>query len=172
MRIFSEGSPADSKAIPLSTKLGTPILNERKLERDPRALCAAEKMAKTSFGSIRTRSLSGTYNCVGMVFGCRRTVIQPSEIDKVLSEDKYSPVRQTEVSLGDIVIYYASTNAEPRHIGIVAELDPLIQDVDQRIIILSQWGYDGEYLHRLNDAPAVYGTVKKFFTDRTRPICP
>ncbi len=35
------------------------------------------------------RSMTAVYNCMGMVFGCRRTSIDPEHLPTILREDSY-----------------------------------------------------------------------------------
>ena len=34
------------------------------------------------------------------------------------------------------------------------------------ITVLSQWGDDGEYIHKLTEVPNEYGKAEEFWTDR------
>lgn len=68
----------EPSGIPLSTKLGTWIENDGPgLERPRQAMKEAERFAKKGRISVESRSLSATYNCVGMVLASRRAVVSP-----------------------------------------------------------------------------------------------
>jgi hypothetical protein len=34
--------------------------------------------------------------------------------------------------------------------------------------VISKWGDEGEYRHRIDDVPAVYGAATEFWTDRKK----
>ena len=79
------------------------------------------------------RSISATYNCVGMVFACRRTHIHPDCIRKILGDDKFQPVTsRSDLGAGDVVLYLCGSQIE--HIGIVASIS-----VADGIWVVSKW---------------------------------
>lgn len=98
---------------------------------------------------------SRKYNCHGLTFASRRTVIsQPSEIAKILADDDYQKVGEESVLAGDIVIYYRDGDVE--HSGIVVSFDVLrgIGGGQVRVpVILSKWGMAHEVVHQLADCP-------------------
>jgi hypothetical protein len=162
--IIGAGSPNDHSSIQLSTKKGNHIPNERRKERSPESLKAAEEIWKKKFPHIRTRSLSATYNCVGLVFGCRRTCIDPENLTKILQEDGYKKLPDNSHFLpGDLVIYV--NNQQYSHIGVIVHVEPNFHDGTYVVTILSQWGADGEYLHLLEHVPDDYGTPE-FWSER------
>lgn len=167
--MFGEGGPTDNRSIELATKRGTRIPNERKYEKTRESLLEGERIAHELHPTIATRSLTGIYNCVGMALACRRTVVLADQIDNILREDGFAEIAQAASQIGDIVVYSRTQAGPPEHIGVVHSIDPLPTTADLRIMVLSQWGFDGEFIHRLKDLPSVYGSHVKFFTDRKRP---
>src|SRR5713226_9311151 len=77
--ILGEGGRSDKAAIDLATKRREWIRNVQPLERAPASLKAAERKMHALAPGIRTRSLSATYNCFGMVFAGRRTYVLNDE---------------------------------------------------------------------------------------------
>lgn len=165
MLIFGEGGPNDKASIPLATKRGNFIDNQRGRRRPPEAFQEAVKIWQKKYPNIRVRSLTSEYNCVGMVFGCRRTCIDPKYIDRILEEDEYRLLSgPTEVLPGDIVLY--KNGNENSHIGTIISKEPDVKNASFKITVLSQWGSDGEYIHLLDEVPEDYGNVKEFWTER------
>ena len=160
--------PSFDKGIPLATKSGALIGNLRRLERAPESLQAGEAIWKREVEGIRCRSLSATYNCMGMVFASRRAHIETKELDRILVEDGYDEVPTlADVALGDIVVYRDDRNIA-QHVGVVVEKSAEILDGWQ-VTVMSQWGADGEYFHLLDAVPETYGKSTSFWTDRRCP---
>lgn len=134
--------------------------------RELNAQCAsaAHVIHHQSRGALVLRSLLGPYNCVGLVFGARRTMIDCEHIDRILREDGYRKVELQEVTLGDLVVYRSQRDQPPVHIGVVFAKPVSLSDPS--LTILSKWGRDPEYLHDLRDVPETYGTIHEFFSER------
>jgi hypothetical protein len=166
-----EGSQSDKRSIPLSTKRRTWIKNIRKPERLPQAMKEAERYARTNCPGIETRSLSSSYNCVGMVFGSRRTIIEPEEIPTIFKDDEYYPVAQRgQIRIGDLVVYKKSATAvDIDHIGLIVEIVPQLEKAEVRVRVLSQWGFDGEYLHDEDNVPLMIGKHREYYSERMVP---
>jgi hypothetical protein len=163
--LIGAGGENDKASIRLSTKKDNYIPNERKKERAPDSLRAAKALWTRQFPNIKTRSLSATYNCVGLVFGARRTCIDPDQIKMILEDDAYRKLSSDgEVKVGDIVIYIKDNEYE--HIGIVIEVIPDILTATHKVTVLSQWGQDGEYIHSVEDVPEQFGRTWEFWTER------
>lgn len=155
----------DKASIRLSTKKNNFIPNERKKERHPDSLREAQAIWTRQFPNIKTRSLSATYNCVGLVFGARRTCIDPDQIKMILEDDAYRKLSSdSEVEVGDIVIYVKDKQYE--HIGIIMQVQPDFRTATFKITVLSQWGQDGEYIHSVEDVPEPFGRTWEFWTER------
>jgi len=71
---------------------------------------------------------------------------------------------------GDVVVY--RRNGISQHVGIIYELrDISLQHNGSQIEfwVLSQWGEDGEYLHKMGEVPTIYGNQLEFWSER-KPI--
>lgn len=157
--------------IPLATKRGSRIANNGPAaELPPDRMREAERLWKREISGIKIRSHSSSYNCVGLPFASRRAVIDNTLILWILEEDGYRQIHENNVQPGDLVVYYGPLEPTPSHIGVVIRLKRL--DVagraagKPRIVVLSQWGFDGEYEHGLGDVPTLYGDRWEFWTDR------
>jgi hypothetical protein len=110
------------------------------------------------------RSWSELYNCMGLVFGSRRTHIDIVSLRFILKEDGYRRLSgPDEANLGDVVVYADSV---PRHVGIVARIDVNLARGLRELFVISKWGEDGEYLHEVKDVPELYGSPIEYWTDR------
>jgi hypothetical protein len=103
---------------------------------------------------------------MGMVFASRRTWIEPEELQMVLEDDDYHRLSGPDHAVqGDIVVYRnAQGNVE--HVGLVAIVNVNLSQAVREITILSQWGADGEYFHRVDDVPERLGTPAEYWSDR------
>lgn len=163
--IIGEGGPSDPQRINLATSKNTPIPNSRRHERAPEALQAAKELWLTTGRQLR--SMSATYNCIGMVFANRRTCIEPEVVPIILSDDEYREVSEADVVIGDIVLYHTNEN-EITHAGVVVSKEPNVAACGWSIRVLSQWGSDGEYFHDHRDVPEALGRRVKFYSERRR----
>ena len=155
--------------IDLATRKGSFIRNQRRPEIVLEGLLDLAKNWESQFPNITRRSLSATYNCAGHVFATRRTWIEPEDFsyERVLQEDGYRRL-PSEICpvIGDVVVYREKEGGEPHHVGVVARV-VLIEKAGQNgIWILSKWGDQPEYLHRLEDVPDIYGRHYEFWTER------
>jgi len=164
--IINVGCRNDKRSIGLATRKGNYIENARKEERAPDAMRSAYEMFKKQHSSIEARSLSASYNCMGMVFASRRTNIDVERAIKlILKDDEYVQVVEIKnVQKGDIVVYYK--DERPTHVGVVVNIEKIVGNASWDITILSQWGNDGEYFHNVSDVPVLYGTKIEYWTDR------
>lgn len=167
--LIGAGGTSDSASIQLATKRGTFIPNERRCERSPDSLKAAVEIWKEKYPNIRARSLTAVYNCVGLVFGSRRTWIDPAHLNLILIEDDYRSIEEYEVEIGDVVIY--RNGSAYTHVGIIVNKNPNFKNASFEITVMSQWGADGEYIHLINEVPDNFGKSKEFWTDRRRVQC-
>jgi hypothetical protein len=162
--VISGGSPTDKASIPLSTRKGNYIRNERLREASPEILRSMLEMDR-GFTSARLRSATQTYNCMGMVFAARRTAIASDLLDWILEEDGYSLVNNDhEVEIGDLVVY--RNGGHPEHVGVVVGIEQDILRGSIEFDIMSKWGKHPEYIHPLVEVPARFGTETEFWTDR------
>ena len=154
----------------LETRARKPVPNEVKPERPKVALAASVALFKQLFPDAVLRSITATYNCIGLIVASRRVWVDPEHLIRVLQEDWHRQLRDaTEAEPGDVVVYHDS-NGEVCHAGIVVRKNVLIpgQPADP-LIVLSKWGADGEYSHGLSRLPSSLGTPAQFWTDRRNP---
>lgn len=90
------------------------------------------------------------YNCHGMTFAARRTMINlASEVRKILNEDDYELINDKEVLPGDIAVYLKD-NGDIEHSALVLSCP------DKQIgipMVVSKWGKYKEVIHWANDCP-------------------
>ncbi len=152
--------------IALATKRARQIPNDRATERPPVALEEAQKLILRDHPGAIPRSLSATYNCMGMVFAVRRTTIDTQELRMVLEDDEYRRLRaRDEVVLGDLVVY-KDGDGGVTHVGLVAEVRSDVASGSIDIMVMSQWGQDGEYIHHVDDVHPYLGSASEYWTDR------
>lgn len=165
--IDPQGRQLSGSAIPLSTRKGTPIPNDQPPQRHPDSMEVAKAWALSVGDTIQIRSLRSTYNCVGMVFANRRASVEPEHIQTILEEDNYHQLSTSdELQRGDVVIY-RDDDDEVSHVGIVIWMSIWSSDESRTVIILSQWGLDGEYFHSIDEVPPGYGYAAEYWTDRS-----
>lgn len=99
------------------------------------------------------------YNCHGMVFASRRTMISEAEtVSRVLKEDGYVEVSEEKSLPGDIVVYL-SESGDPEHSGLVVEASaPSTFNMPR---ILSKWGRWREFVHMASVCP--YEGRRRYF---------
>ena len=150
----------------LSTKLGNRIPNEKPAPQPAETMAYRRDLILAGHPDVVVRSLSSEYNCVGMVFGSRRTAIEPELVPRILHEDGYERVPdESDLVTGDVIVYKTDNN-QVGHVGVIAHIRTTIYPPSRKITVLSQWGFHGEYLHDINDVDPEYGTRKEFWTDR------
>lgn len=83
----------------------------------------------------------------------------------ILEDDEYSEVASdVDVMPGDIVIYKNPQTDDIVHVGLVLMTEGVFQT--RKILILSQFGRAGEYIHDAHDIPEPYGEpVVKFYSE-------
>lgn len=100
------------------------------------------------------------YNCYGHVLASRRTALYPNEgadIIRILFEDGYLEIDESQAALGDVVLYYDESG--PNHIARVVRIDTtqlgLVANdegaVDIPIVRSKFDDVSGEYEHNLAD---------------------
>ncbi len=116
---------------------------------------------------LNVRSISPyLYNCVGMVFACRRAWIHIDEIYNILRNDGYVEISFSHVESGDIVVY--TRNGKPEHVGLVTFVRRNRITIDS-VSVLSKWGKDGEIEHYLNSVPEIFGQPAEFWSEKRKP---
>ena len=150
----------------LSTRKRHQVPNEQRSPRPPARMQAARSIVLSAHPSARARSLSSLYNCVGMVFASRRTWVEPEHLPMILADDEYRQVNNRgELQPGDVVVYRDDQD-EISHVGIVAEVRPDLEEATWVVVVLSQWGADGEYFHIDDDVNPRLGRPTEYWTDR------
>lgn len=152
--------------LPVYTKRGNPIPNEQRPPKPPPSMAEAENIVLSHHATARTRSLASGYNCVGMVFAARRTWIETDHVDMILREDGYRRVDfENELQVGDVVVY-RTDDGLISHVGLITCIRPDVRSARWDITVLSRWGHDGEYLHRIDDVSPYMGEPREYWTDR------
>jgi hypothetical protein len=156
-----------SDSLVLQTRAKWQIPNELRPERHPAALKAAIELIRGIFPDAILRSITATYNCVGLVVASRRTWVDPADLVRVLRDDGYQKLSGPEESeIGDVVIYH-DDNGEPCHAGLVLRKNPLLAGGQEDLLtVVSKWGADGEYIHGASRVPVYLGTPAEYWTDR------
>lgn len=154
-------------ALLIETRQRWCIPNEVRGERPREALAASVELFRGLFPDAQLRSITATYNCVGMVVASRRVWVDPEHLIRVLREDGYRRLNQeAEAEPGDVVAYHDS-DGEICHVGIVLRKNLIIPGTkDDPLTILSKWGADGEYVHASRRLPFLLGVPAEFWTDR------
>jgi hypothetical protein len=167
--IVGRGGPNDPRALPLSTRKRNFIPNEPRLPRPLKVLNAGHDILKMEIPDACLRTLSSEYNCMGMIFGARRTWIDPDQFFLITSDDGYRLLPPGEQRLiGDVAVYRSKTNSEVVHVGVV--VDAKLDETGSGLQILSKFGADGEYFHLAEEVPTMFsmsgGYILEFWTDR------
>jgi hypothetical protein len=134
----------------LQTRCENQILNE--IHRGPTRpgdVLAVEDF-KLKYPKARHRPVgpSRRYNCHGLSFASRRTMIwDPVHVAQIIKDDDYERVVDIKsVMPGDIAAYTVSGDIE--HSGIVVNMKEFYVPV-----ILSKWGVCQEVIHDVGDCP-------------------
>lgn len=168
--IIHPGGKQISSALALATRTNKHIPNERCPRRPPPSMNAAYEIWRRQFPDrqrVELRALDSTYNCVGLVFANRRAAIDAAEVEMILREDEYT--RRASVDHGregDVAVYRSVDTGAVTHVGFVARAEVSLMGEPTRLRILSQWGFDGEYLHDADAVPSVYGRLAEIWTYR------
>lgn len=120
-----------------------------------------------SHPSARLRSLTGTYNCIGMAFANRRTCIEPHHVQMILEDDGYVEVDPQDVVSGDLLVC-RDHDRTISHVAVVISHEPDFANARWKITVVSQWGYDGEYFHDPTDVNQLLGRPDGFYSERKR----
>lgn len=164
----SQGEYLLGASLPLATKKGTQIPNERRREHAPIRLQAAKDTVIQNHPFARMRSLSATYNCMGMVFANRRTWIDTDHLQLILQEDNYRQTNVEDLQPGDVVVYRDELGYV-KHVGLVSSIEVDLANLtedERKVTVLSQWGADGEYFHPVDEVNKLLGNPTEYWTDR------
>lgn len=165
--IIGRGGPNDKKRLELATRNGWSIPNEQALEHPPERLKYVAQLWQQQRPNAKLRSMTAAYNCMGMVFGCRRTSIDPEHLERILKDDDFEKLDSvSNAERGDVAVY--RKGGEVQHVGIVIQVVPDVEKATNKLLILSQWGSDGEWIHPHDCVPEAYGQISEVWTDRRR----
>lgn len=143
--------PNFPRCLLLATRTGAPIPNIQDPRIAPHHKRYASDVIKAYRGAISRVPFSSTYNCHGLTFASRRTVIEDiSVIGRILTEDDYILVDGKSVMPGDIIVYFHRDSGEIEHTGIVVEMGTAPLFIHR---ICSKWGAGPEMIHWANDCP-------------------
>ena len=161
-----EGGEADPRSIPLGTRHTRHIPNSARPEWDPDDLRDGLARCLKDFPLLQTRSITATYNCVGMALASRRTWVDPDQVPLILSDDGYTQLAtEAEARVGDLVLY-KDASGQIRHIGVVIQRIENIASATVGVKILSKWGPWAEFVHDPRDVYMSWGTPSEYWTDR------
>jgi hypothetical protein len=156
----------------LQTRKGSKIINEVVAHEKPiPVLLAMKEILDKGRSSVRLRSLSARYNCIGMVVASRRAYVEPVYLLQILADDGFRKLNDAvQAREGDVVVYEDPESDEPSHVGIILWRNVPLRETDDVWWVLSKWGLDGpEYIHLASDVPKVYGSPTQYWTDRRLP---
>jgi hypothetical protein len=105
------------------------------------------------YRAIRQTEPDVVSNCTGWVFAGAQAWIQCRDVQAILDDNGYQPVKS--VRAGDLVIYRDTANVITHAGCVVARLE------DGRPLIQSKWGHQGVFLHLPNGTP--YGDNWSFY---------
>lgn len=165
--LLSAQSPPSVPFLRMETRARWQIPNELREEMHPNVRDAAVEMWRSQRPNARLRSISATYNCIGMVVAFRRSWVDPGDLLRILKEDGYRKLgRSEEARLGDVVVY-RDAQGSVSHAGIIIGFNLYDSDnpKDARIV-LSKWGRDGEYEHDETDVPVQLGSPSEYWSHR------
>jgi hypothetical protein len=168
--IIGLGTKADPNSLDLFTKDRQRIPNTQRKEHPPARMNAAKDLWQARFPSIKVRSLSATYDCVGMALASRRTAIGAEYLRMVLDGDGFKQVRhRSDVVEGDLIVYRKSPEGEMEHVGVVWSIRRCLARGEIEFGCLSQWGQDGEFIHGEATVPSEFGVHREFWSERKCP---
>jgi hypothetical protein len=154
------------RSLVLATARGNPIENVIELDPDDRTKRKWAAIRAEHPRWIERKPDTGVYNCAGMVWASRRTMIL-GEYHQVLGDDGFRQLRRDEAAQrGDLVLYL--DGGSHAHVGVIQGFEPGLAPGGQPIpVVLSKWdSVSGEYFHRLNDHPFGASVVSEVWTDR------
>jgi hypothetical protein len=154
MHIIGSGSENDKYSIKLETMKRRRIPNEQRMQRPPEAMLAAKEMLLGNHPDWELRSLNSVYNCMGMVFASRRTCVEPDHFAMIVEDDGYvERTQNAEAKAGDVAVYKSTKDGTVIHVGTIMSIKPQFEMGEIDLMVLSQFGADGEYLHKADELP-------------------
>lgn len=162
--ILGSLGPIQPQEFSIFTKSLSFIESEQPMEVDNRILRERKRLLTSMFRDCEFRSVSNTYNCVGLVFASRRAFIDTDQLGLILNDDGYIEIPKDDAMEGDVITYENEISPGISHVGFVQKIVPSVGS--KEIFVLSKWGNDVEMLHKISRVPEVYGTKVKFWTER------
>jgi hypothetical protein len=153
--------------IVIQSKKGRRIIASMPAEDPPFKRAHAVQLFKERHPNATLRSISSTYNCVGLALAARRAVVSAYDLPSLLEDDGFVKVPEEKVQVGDLVVYVVDGQME--HVGIVVHRSLVLTPRDHSIKLISKWGFLGEYIHDIEDVPAEYGNNWEFWSERQVP---
>lgn len=168
--IIGFSGPSDSRSLHLETRRRNFIHNETRLAKPLPLMKAGHEILRSEMPNARLRSLAAEYNCMGMVFGSRRTWIDPDRFLMIVTDDGYRLLpKGAAVVQGDVAVYRNRVSLEVEHVGIVVGIK--VEAGGSGLEVLSKFGADGEYFHAAEEVPAMFSTsggcALEIWTDRS-----
>lgn len=101
---------------------------------------------KSRWTNLTRRSADSSYNCFGMAFANRRTHVHEDALPIIFHDDEYRKIERSDAERGDIVIY-RGPSGEIEHVAVILQRMPITPSADDDLLVLSQWGNSGEFIH-------------------------
>jgi hypothetical protein len=135
----------------LETRAQRPIPNWQSEEISAFEINIHKKFERDYGGKVEFRTgMIPIYNCHGLTFGSRRTLIfDPAIVRQILEDDRYNEISWDKTRPGDILVYF-TPKGDVEHSGIV------ITPPDDQLKmpkVLSKWGRSLEAIHWANVCP-------------------
>lgn len=165
--VLDAGSEQDQKSIGLDTREGNHIRNKCRPEKPVAGLRDGVDAVRESYGGVReVLSATARYNCAGLVFGARRTHVFMDEIEeKILDDDGFEQSQNREEwGPGDVVLY-RDEDDDLTHVARIHSIELGRYD-DPVVLVVSQWGETGEFLHEWREVPPQLGCPQEVWSQR------
>jgi hypothetical protein len=128
---------------------------------------AMEIKQEKEFNAKYHGEASGVYNCHGLTFANRRTgIYEDSALNLILTEEYQEIRNRKDVAVGDVAVYYE--NEGIMHSAVVIQVDRGLEL--NSIFVLSKSRSFKEIIHAVDNAPAEYGRIKRFYRMKHEPI--
>jgi hypothetical protein len=153
MAIVKGSGNSQPTKIRLQTRNGNDIDNQQDWELTRLDWAAVVNVRKTFPPplAIEVSSACPVYNCHGLTFASRRTLVTPDNqlLDMILREDGYEEVQPKEARAGDVVLYFDEDGAID-HSGFVIGTEGVGVRVPR---VWGKWGKGPEMVHAVGNCP-------------------
>lgn len=166
--IIGFGEPSDPQSLKLETRRRRWIRNVVRLEAPRDLMRARIQVCLGACPQAIPVSASAVYNCYGLAFAARRcAIVDEEDVETILEDDWYRkrPWDPNAWLPGDVVVYRNDHGAIV-HVGVVAKLVVDLMRGDVTVYVLSAWGDNGEYLHFIDEVPALLGKATEVVAQR------